>query len=295
MTEGHAILRWVVCSWHFDKNQASRPEQEQTDIREMKFCTDEGNLQMMLDAFENSHPNSNFLRLYGFGGSQAEPTSWSCAYVNGLTKTSMHIESWHNQLKHRKTGLSRQATIPQLLYCLEDMEKKMATKDEMIESKQRNIKQSYAMMTLMNHHPPTEWTLTQDKETKHRYSWKVSQDEEKIIVCTREEREKNGEIKVVEKERHLKPNRMGPCTGGRCLVKCRTCVSQHGKEIACAHSMTCDCYTYKRESLCKHLHMCLEHSPLPGEARSGCVGGVAAAGEAARRDHQYIEVKRKFA
>ena len=32
-------------------------------------------------------------------------------------------------------------------------------------------------------------------------------------------------------------------------------------------------------------------SPLPGEARSGCVGGIAAAGAATRRDHQYFEVK----
>ena len=148
------------------------------------------------------------------------------------------------------------------------------------------------MRTLLKHHPPTEWKLTEDNETKHRYSWKVTQDGEKVKVFTREEREKDGEIKIIEKERHLIPNRIGPCIGERCLVKCRTCVSQHGNEIACGHSMTCDCYTYKRESLCKHLHMCLSESPLPGEARSGCVGGVAAAGEAARMDHQYFEVKK---
>ena len=93
MTEGHAILRWVVCSWHFDKAQARRPEQELRDINEMKFCTNEGNLNMMLEAFEVAHEGSNFLRLYGPNGKEAKPESWSCAYVNGLTKTSMHIES----------------------------------------------------------------------------------------------------------------------------------------------------------------------------------------------------------
>ena len=167
--------------------------------------------------------------------------------------------------------------------------------DEMIEARQRNIKMSYAMRTMLNHHPPTEWTLTADGETKHRYSWKVSQDDQKVSVFTREEREKGGEITVIEKERRLKPNRIGPCTGERCLVKCRTCVLQHGDKIACAHSMICDCRTYKVESLCKHLHMCLNESPLPGVARSGCVGGVAEAGEAAQMDHPYFEVKRKLA
>ena len=171
----------------------------------------------------------------------------------------------------------------------------MEDKDKMIEGKQRNIKDSHAQRLMRSQHPPTEWTLKEDKKTKeqfsHRYTWRVVRDEEKVIVYTREEIMKDGKESVRERERHLRPNRIGPCIGERCLLKCRTCCEQHGYEIACGHSMICDCWTYKHQSLCKHLHMVLNESPLPGEARSGCVGGIAAAGAATRRDHQYFEVK----
>ena len=299
MTEGHAILQWVICNWHFRKAQAHRPDQERRDIYEMEKCTDEGNLRMLLDAFRSNpeHENSNFLKLYGFGGSQAEPTSWSCAFVNGLTKTSMHIESWHNQLKNKKTGLKRQANIPEIIHFLNDLEAKLERKDDMVERRQRNAKPSYAMALMTSQHPPTEWTVVEDKKTKetysHKYTWKVRVDGEKVIVNTREHIEKDGIISFREKERWLKPNRMGPCIGERCLVRCRDCQEQHGLEIACGHGMICDCYTYKKLSLCKHQHMVLNESPLPGAARSGCVGGVAAAGVASRRDHQYLEVNWK--
>ena len=93
----------------------------------------------------------------------------------------------------------------------------------MIEGKQRNLKDSHAQNLMKKHHPKTEWTLADDGETKHRYSWKVTRDGEKVIVITREEIEKDGVLSERLKERHLIPNRIGPCIGERCLVRCSYC------------------------------------------------------------------------
>ena len=89
----------------------------------MLYETSTDNLEVLLKKFARDH-DSNFLSLYGWGGKIAEPCSWSNAYVNGMVKTSMHAESWHNQLKSRKTGIHTTAAIDDVIYFLDDMEKR---------------------------------------------------------------------------------------------------------------------------------------------------------------------------
>ena len=69
-------------------------DQERRDINDMKMEVNKDNLNVRLKKFERDHPDSNFLKLYGWGGSVAEPSSWSASFTLGIPKTTMVAESW---------------------------------------------------------------------------------------------------------------------------------------------------------------------------------------------------------
>ena len=83
------IIFWSD-SRHVNKAMATRPAQEKGDINELIFCTDKDNFDVLYKKFEQTHPDSNFLKLYGWNGSEAKPTNYSNAFINGILKTTMH-------------------------------------------------------------------------------------------------------------------------------------------------------------------------------------------------------------
>ena len=105
--------------------------------------------------------------------------------------------------------------MPDVLYFLEDLERKDRRKDNQIEGTQRNIRMSHAMKTMLSQHPPTTWTATKDGEKKIRVSWEVKRSGQDFEVTSKHEEEKDGEIKTITKTHTLSPNRLGPCVGER--------------------------------------------------------------------------------
>ena len=102
---------------------------------------------------------------------------------------------------------------------------------------------------------------------------------------------KDGNFTDSKTEHYLKPNRRAPCVGDRCLVRCRKCTKENEKEVACGHSLTCDCRYYMDHSVCKHQHMLSKYAPPSSKSRAGCVGDVGEAGQAAQSDHAYSVVE----
>ena len=104
--------------------------------------------------------------------------------------------------------------MPDVIYFLEDFERKHRRKDAQIEGKQRNIRSSLAMDRMRKQHPATTWTSTEDGTKKYRVSsWDVQRKEEDFVITSHHEVEEGGDIKKVTKIHTLSPNRYGPCVG----------------------------------------------------------------------------------
>ena len=127
-------------------------------------------------------------------------------------------ESFHNQLKHPKTGIHTTATIDDVLYFLEDeMEKKLVLQDKIIEDGTRNIKDSHMMRTQVACHPQTEWTAAKDGSIV-KMTWDVTKEGEAFKLTTHYRIVKDGEYKDSDTVHYLKPNRMSQCIGSRCML-----------------------------------------------------------------------------
>ena len=57
---------------------------------ETQLNEDKDNFDVLYKKFEQTHPDSNFLELYGWNGSQAKPNQYCNAFINGIVKTTMH-------------------------------------------------------------------------------------------------------------------------------------------------------------------------------------------------------------
>ena len=130
----------------------------------------------------------------------------------------------------------------------------------------------------------------------HKVEWETSKDQDKFTVKTMHHKKKDAEAetKTVESMHYLTPNRMGPCIGERCLLKCRKCTAELQRDTVCGHTMRCTCRKYMDHGSCWHIHMLMKEQECPtqAQARAGCDPDVSVrgAGEAVLQDHHYVVV-----
>ena len=171
--------------------------------------------------------------------------------MENLTDIHSNTEAYHRWTKH---DLSANSSICDLMWHLRGQDNKKIRHDKLVELKIRNVGGSHFQNKIKHSHKINQMAGYTIQKSGSNYTVTVppSQQEEEGIPPSQEE---EGEVPEVQTYT-LFPNPRSFCVelNGDGEVTCE-CQCPFCPGDICAHQHCCNCDAYKRQQVCKHLHL----------------------------------------